>query len=284
MKLLLIQDSPFAPRLVGGLLVEAGVTDLNLVHVRRLSDGLKRLRYETFDVAVVDPGPADARGLEVLRRVQESMSEMPVVVLGGQGSHDTSAPPSRTEGALLLESIRRAIECKQAERRLAHLAYHDGLTNLPNRLLLLERITQDMARSARASTLLAVLFLDLDDFKTVNDSWGHAAGDRLLQALAQRLQGQIRASDTLARVGGDEFVVVLPELAQPKDAVGIVAKLQQALATPFAVGARELLVSASIGASFYPADGTTPEVLLRKADWAMYAAKHSSSQEIPLAG
>jgi len=283
MKLLLIQDSPFAPRLVGGLLVEAGVTDLNLVHVRRLSDGLKRLRYETFDVAVVDPGPADARGLEVLRRVQESMADIPVVVVGGQGSHDAS-PPTRNEGALLLESIRRAIECKQAERHLAHLAYHDGLTNLPNRLLLLERITQDIARSARANTLLAVLFLDVDDFKTVNDTWGHETGDRLLQAIARRLLEQIRASDTLARVGGDEFVVVLPELAQPEDAMVVVAKLQRALATPLAVGARELRVSASIGASFYPDDGTTPEVLLRNADWAMYAAKHSSSQEIPLAG
>ena len=158
-------------------------------------------------------------------------------------------------------------------RKLAYVAQHDSLTDLPNRSLLLDRLGQALAAAKRHQTTAALLYLDLDRFKPINDSLGHLAGDRLLQSVAQRLTSSVRSSDTVSRLGGDEFVVLLSEVAHAEDAVLCADKILQALRMPHVIDGRELHVTASIGIALYPGDGTEVEALLRNADSAMYEAK-----------
>ncbi|AKJ27974.1 EAL domain-containing protein [Caldimonas brevitalea] len=165
------------------------------------------------------------------------------------------------------------LQRKEAEQALRHLAAHDPLTGLANRPLLHERLAQAIKRAARHRTRLAVLFLDLDRFKYINDSLGHTAGDAVLRTCARRLTESVRDTDTVARFGGDEFVLVLEDLNQASDAVGPVTKLLARCAEPFVVNDRELPATASIGISVYPEDGHDVETLLMNADTAMYRAK-----------
>ncbi|WP_019142283.1 putative bifunctional diguanylate cyclase/phosphodiesterase [Noviherbaspirillum massiliense] len=173
---------------------------------------------------------------------------------------------SRTAG--LTRSLRHANE------RLHHLALHDGLTRLPNRTLLEDRIIQAISSAQRSGKPFSVMFLDLDRFKTINDSLGHHYGDKLLQAVAQRLTAILRSEDTVARIGGDEFVVVLREMAEAQAAAHIAEKILTALARPFSIEGQEQNISSSIGISIYPDDGTDLRALMMHADSAMYHAKN----------
>jgi len=166
-----------------------------------------------------------------------------------------------------------AIERHQAERRISHIAHHDALTGLPNRLLLYSSLAQAIANARRHGEMMALLFIDLDDFKRINDSLGHHVGDLLLQTAAQRLQACIRQGDILARLGGDEFVLVLSSLGQGGEAALVADKVLKALDSTFDVEGHELHVGGSIGISVYPADGQDAETLMRSADTAMYHAK-----------
>jgi diguanylate cyclase (GGDEF)-like protein/PAS domain S-box-containing protein len=157
--------------------------------------------------------------------------------------------------------------------RMLHLAQHDSLTDLPNRILFNDRLTQAMGMSYRHGKKLALLYLDIDRFKHVNDSSGHAAGDGLLQSIAVRLRACVRSSDTVSRQGGDEFVILLSEVTHARDAAVAAEKMLAALSEPHHVDESELYVSASIGIVTYPEDGTTAEDLLKNADTAMYRAK-----------
>ena len=162
---------------------------------------------------------------------------------------------------------------KQQQQKLEHIAHYDILTNLPNRVLLADRLQQAMVQSLRRNQSLAVVFLDLDGFKAVNDQYGHDVGDELLIALALRIKLVLRDGDTLARIGGDEFVAILVDLEQAQDAEPILARLLQATSEKIMVGNAELQVSASIGVTFYPQDGADADQLMRHADQAMYKAK-----------
>ncbi|MBX6341155.1 MAG: EAL domain-containing protein, partial [Thermomicrobiaceae bacterium] len=164
-------------------------------------------------------------------------------------------------------------ERKALEGRLAHQAFHDPLTGLPNRALFLDRLELAMARAARRGTTLAVLCLDLDNFKVINDSLGHAAGDELLGRIARMLQEGIRSDDTVARLGGDEFAILLEEVGDPNGAAEAAARVLAALAAPLAVGGHEVFVSASIGIALSSTETNRPDHLLRDADIAMYRAK-----------
>jgi len=164
-------------------------------------------------------------------------------------------------------------ERKVADARLEALAYHDALTGLPNRRLLQDRVGVAMAQAHRRGNRLGVLFLDLDDFKDVNDSLGHQAGDELLKAVAERLNGAMRRDDTVARIGGDEFVVLLTPIADATQAALVGQKILVLLEAPVRVGERELFVNGSIGVSVYPEDGTDFDSLLKNADAALYRAK-----------
>jgi diguanylate cyclase (GGDEF)-like protein/PAS domain S-box-containing protein len=159
--------------------------------------------------------------------------------------------------------------------RMSYLAQHDGLTELPNRILLNDRLAQSMALVQRRKQKLAVLFLDLDHFKHINDSLGHAIGDRLLQSVAKRLQAGVRSSDTVSRQGGDEFVILLSQVMHAKDAGISAEKILLALSKPHRIDEHDIHITASIGIVTYPDDGTEVEVLLKNADFAMYQAKDS---------
>ena len=162
---------------------------------------------------------------------------------------------------------------KQAERQIEFLAYRDVLTGLPNRLLLNDRFTQALAQADRHTTHVALLFIDLDNFKTINDSLGHAVGDALLKEIATRLALCMRDTDTISRQGGDEFLVVLPDLGGAEAVTPVLAKIRERLQLPFEFDGHELSTSASIGIAMYPDDGRDFETLLKKADTAMYQAK-----------
>ena len=167
----------------------------------------------------------------------------------------------------------RTAELQAANERAQHLADHDALTGLPNRRLLEDRLTQALALSYRNRKLTAVMFVDLDRFKTINDSLGHAVGDVLLKEVAQRLVRQLRVGDTICRIGGDEFVVVLPELKRSEDAAHVAQKVIEQLSQPVVIEDRDLTVTPSIGIAVYPDDGRDAETLIRNADAAMYHAK-----------
>jgi diguanylate cyclase (GGDEF)-like protein/PAS domain S-box-containing protein len=164
-------------------------------------------------------------------------------------------------------------ERKMAEQRAKHLADHDPLTGLPNRRLLEDRLTQALALSYRNRKQTAVMFVDLDRFKTINDSLGHAVGDLLLREVALRLVNQLRIGDTICRIGGDEFVVVLPEIKRASDAAQVAQKVIEELSRPIPADERELTVTPSIGIAVFPDDGRDAETLIRNSDAAMYHAK-----------
>jgi len=165
-------------------------------------------------------------------------------------------------------------ERKSAEERILHQVYYDQLTDLPNRVLFNDRLNHVMSMARRhADNNFAVMFLDLDRFKLINDSMGHDAGDQLLQQAAHRLRGSVRECDTVARMGGDEFTVILCNIRSGKDAANVAQKILDAFHTPFRLNGEDVYVSVSIGISLYPDDGRTVEVLIKNADMAMYRAK-----------
>jgi diguanylate cyclase (GGDEF)-like protein/PAS domain S-box-containing protein len=166
---------------------------------------------------------------------------------------------------------------KAVEQRLTFLAQHDALTSLPNRVLLEDRLLHAMTRTRRNQKKLAVMFLDLDDFKKINDSFGHHAGDQLLQIVAQRLVACVRAEDTVARLGGDEFVVLLEDIGAKDDVALVAGKLLDALTQPMMLEGRQVNVASSMGISLFPGDGEVADDLIRHADLAMYSAKMQAS-------
>jgi diguanylate cyclase (GGDEF)-like protein/PAS domain S-box-containing protein len=189
---------------------------------------------------------------------------------------DDSAAPIRDAkgnvvGAVVV--LRDVSAARSASLKISHQAQHDGLTDLPNRLLLNDRLTQAIASAHRHQHQLAVLFLDLDRFKHINDSLGHEIGDRVLQAVAQRVLKCVRSSDTVSRQGGDEFVVLLTEIKDARDATLCAEKILAALSRPYLLDEHDLYTTASIGIASFPDDGASAEILTKHADLAMYRAK-----------
>ncbi|MES2713163.1 MAG: EAL domain-containing protein [Pseudomonadota bacterium] len=186
----------------------------------------------------------------------------------------TSKAPLRDTGGLVVAVLTSSVditERKAAENRLRHLAHHDSLTDLPNRFSLTERLPRGRTRSD--DKRLALHFIDLDRFKTVNDVFGHQVGDGVLRAIARRLLGVVRSRDVVARLGGDEFAIVQADLAGPEDASALAERVAEAVARPFLIEGREVVVGSSIGIALSPQDGVSAEELLRRADLAMYQAK-----------
>jgi len=174
-----------------------------------------------------------------------------------------------------LEAFEQAEAIERAKGELDHLAHYDVLTDLPNRILLNDRLSQAIELARRQNSQLAVMFMDLDQFKHINDSLGHAIGDQLLQSVAQRLVCCVRHSDTISRQGGDEFVLLLPYIEHAEDAALSAQKMLETLALPHRIDGHSLYVGASIGISIYPDDGEDAETLIKCADTAMYHAKES---------
>lgn len=221
--------------------------------------------------------PLRERGLARLRDQALAPARYEVRVLrpdGGSVWLDFSVSLVQYEGRpAILAAAFDVSERKRAEEQVRHLAYHDGLTGLPNRLLFRDRLEVAVAQAHRDGTRVAVLFIDLDNFKVINDSMGHSQGDELLREVARRLIASVREGDTVARHSGDEFTLVLPGQRQPLDAVKAGNKLLDVLRQPFVLTGREVVVTASMGIAIYPEDGADAEALVKNSDNAMYRAK-----------
>ncbi|TNF38902.1 MAG: GGDEF domain-containing response regulator [Gammaproteobacteria bacterium] len=177
--------------------------------------------------------------------------------------------------SVLRQRVRRLLKASDAERTIRHLAHHDTLTGLPNRLLFNDRIEQAISRATRNRTRFALLFIDIDHFKVINDSMGHDAGDRLLTSITMRIQQSLRRTDTIARLGGDEFAIILENIKTPEDIVVATRGLLDDLCKPLEINERDVHVSASIGIAVFPDDGDDFGSLLKHADIAMYRAKET---------
>ncbi len=179
--------------------------------------------------------------------------------------------------AVVNQRVRRLVDATRAERHVRHLAYNDSLTGLPNRTLFNDHLSRCIERAQPLATSLALLYLDLDRFKFVNDTLGHETGDKLLKSLSERIRGCVRASDCVARLGGDEFAIVIDDLPNVGVASGTAQKICHAITAPFEIDGHDIVVSASIGIAVFPINGVDSSTLLRHADTAMYRAKKKSS-------
>lgn len=234
------------------------------------------------DVDSLPPRAAEERGLLAEMGVT-AVAAVPVAgregeVAGFLALEDIAGPRAWSPEELKLLKVVSAMITVQMEQRRARetinrMAYYDPLTGLPNRRLFFDRLGQIISRGRWKRRFAAVLFIDVDRFKTINDTLGHAAGDKLLKALAARLRGCLHEGDTVARLGGDEFTVILQELGRPEDVFSVIRKITSALERPVDLGGQEVIVTASIGVSVYPHDGEEPDELLKNADVAMYKAK-----------
>lgn len=229
-----------------------------------LESGVQRQKNFHELEAAIDSG---TRWRGEIRSRRKDGAELPLMLTVAPTRDDAGAISRYVVTATDLSEIRRA------EERLQYLAHHDPLTDLPNRLLLTERLSHALKRGKRRSERIALLFIDLDRFKWVNDTLGHGAGDALLGEIAQRMKSCIREDDTVGRFGGDEFLVILDPVERAKDVAQVADKIIESIGAPMLLAGQEVSVSGSIGISLFPDDGTTPDYLIRAADTAMYAAK-----------
>lgn len=290
-RVLLVEDNPGDARLAKEMLAEAETGRFDYIHVERLGEALAQLTERPFDVILLDLSLPDAWGLDGISQIRAASSGIPLIVLTGLADESLAIQALRHgaqdylvkgegSGHLLTRSIRYAIERKQTEDRLAHFASCDQLTGLANRSLLQDRLARALARGQRQDQPVYVLYLDLDGFKETNDTFGHDMGDRLLKAVAERLTACLRTVDTVARVGGDEFIAVLECVRRADDALAIALKLLEAIAQPYCLEGHEIFVTASIGLAAFPYDGSDMEALLKYADAAMYRAKSQGGNDV----
>ncbi len=266
------------------LLADSPDTRYRVTFAATFKHGIEALEARCFDAVLLSLELPECPGIDAVRRVVAARPGTPTIavsqiededlaLMAVQGGAQDCLSYADLRPVSLRRSIAHAIERKRAEERLTHLANHDQLTGLANRMLLGERLEQALLRARRRETLVAVLFLDLDRFKAINDSLGHDAGDELLRQVSARLRGSVRDTDTVARMGGDEFAVVVEELERAEEATLLAQRVLNSFATPFRLSSGEVETSTSIGIGVFPHNGVAVEALLKCADSAMYRAK-----------
>jgi two-component system cell cycle response regulator len=297
-KILVVDDSPDNIYLLSEILRMTGYTRVSWVSdPTRVCEMHAR---EDYDLILLDMHMPGKNGLEVMAGLKEieKNAYLPVLAITGDRRYKIAALEAGARDFIakpydLLElkmRIRNLLEVRLLYKTIAEqsrvqqeLALHDALTGLPNRRLLTDRIETTLQHARRNNEVIAVMYMDLDGFKEINDCHGHQCGDDLLRMVAQRLRGTMRREDTVARMGGDEFVMLLVDIASADDVMRPAAKTVQAMATPFNIGDLSLQVSASIGIAMFPADAQDAEALIARADEALYAAKRSGKNRFHFA-
>lgn len=296
-RILLIEDNPLDARLLQEVLSEDTEVHWDVACVEKLAEAVPLFHSQRFDVVLLDLFLPDAQGLEAFHTLRRQIKGAPIVVITGlddqalavktvqEGAQDylvkgVLGGGGPLAGKVLGGAIRHAIarhkvllSLSKGRRLERRLAYYDPLTRIPNRYLFNDRLSLAITQAKRSGNLLAVLFLDLDDFKHINDTYGHKAGDQLLELFAWRLRECVRAGDTPARLSGDEFAVLLNNVSSSQHVTRVVQKIFKSLGKPFLLEGHEVTITSSIGISFFPWNGADGETLIKNADVAMYGAK-----------
>lgn len=291
MKILLVEDNPADAYLIRNYLETSKTVSFEVEVASTLAGALERLAEVQTEMILLDLGLPDSKGLLTLDSILSSETNSPIVVLSGmddekaayqavqQGAQDFLEKGSIDQKGLIRSLVyaserhRLRAELEAARQREHELAYQDPLTGLPNRRLFYDRLSQTIEHAKRDKTMLGLMFLDLDGFKNVNDSLGHGVGDALLRSIADRLKKSLRGSDTVGRIGGDEFTVIVEDIQLPHDVFHVAGNITNSFEKPFKIGDHNLFITTGLGVSFYPDDGTDVDTLVRRADVAMYRAK-----------
>jgi diguanylate cyclase (GGDEF)-like protein len=297
LKILLLEDDEDDYIIADELLSAIYGKSLSLDWVTKKEDAIEKIDSEEYDILIFDQFLGATQGLDVIKELDGRAGNVaPIILLTGQDDRETDIQAmnagatdylvkQQLDEAAFERAIRYSLKQRKAEREIEQMAYQDALTGLPNRLLFMQQLEYSFELSKRRGSFGSVLFIDLDRFKSINDSLGHAAGDELLKQIAQRLKENVRSEDIVARLGGDEFVVLLSLIAgDPKDALinaqTVVAKIQAALRDPFILEGHELVITPSIGGVTFPEPASSPDTVLRFADTAMYNVKYSGRDDV----
>ena len=283
-RLLLVEDSEDDFILVQSHLEEVEMQNYEITWVTDHDQAIEAARADNFDLHIYDYHIGAETGLELLTQMRAERIQAPVIILTGQTDLAIDLEAIRSgasdylhkdeiSGPLLSRTINYALERRRNEQKLVNLAELDSLTGLANRSIFMEYLRHAVARTDRQKNHVGLLFLDLDRFKTINDSLGHAAGDQLLVQVAERLTKSIRASDMVCRLGGDEFTVILEGVGRTEIAAHVAEKILAALAASFSIDGHDIYVNASIGIALYPGGHAGVDELVKNADMAMYRAK-----------
>jgi diguanylate cyclase (GGDEF)-like protein len=281
---LLVEDDPRAAMMISEMLRAVWAEGLVIAHAQRVPDATRELLDHGATCVLLDLPLEQSEPLYALEHLRSGAPDAPIIVLSDYGDDELGLAAvkagaqdyllkSELNPSMLGRAVRYAVERKRSEVELAHLALHEPLTALPNRTLFLDRLTVSLDRSRRTGKPIAVLFLDVDGFKAINDSLGHPAGDKLLRVLADRFRAMLRPMDTVARFGGDEFTFLFEELKSEREAVLIAARISHYASLPLTLGDGEMSVAVSIGIAMVNDPSVAPDHVIRDADAAMYRAK-----------
>ena len=301
-KILLIEDNPDTKLLLQDeLLSDNGNIEYSLQCVERLSMGIEYINNnEGLDVILLDLLLPDSQGMDTLSRIQSVTQDIPVIVLSNHDDESFAVKTvqmgaqdylvkERVDRNVLARAIRYAIErhqmikkLEQAQGELQKIARYDSLTGLSNRNFFYEQLDKLIERVRRENKLMAVMFLDLDNFKPVNDEHGHSVGDLLLQSVAKRITSCLRKNDIAARLGGDEFIIAYDTSGNEESLAIAAQRIIEVISDIYILSGQELKISASIGVSVYPKDGVDMDVLIKNADTAMYSTKEDGGNNYNL--
>lgn len=275
---------------------EVGLNQFDIVHVDSLKDALKELCHKGYDAVLLDLNLSDVCGVDNVDAIKEENPNIPVIVLSGVDDDRTALQAidrgaqeylvkGHCDGKVIRLALHSSIKRKEVERRLFKQANYDDLTGLANRRMFEEYLERTLAKASRWKRDETIMFIDLDNFKQVNDALGHAAGNALLKEVSIRMTSLLRSSDIVARYGGDEFIVLLDQGSSDllSGARQVATKLVYALNAPFEYAGRQISCSASIGVAFYPDSGKNYIELMRSADQAMYQAKQAGGAQYKIA-
>jgi diguanylate cyclase (GGDEF)-like protein len=299
--ILIVDDDKDTRRGLGKILREEGC---EIDSAGTGQEAVERLDEKSFNLVILDIKLPDIEGTKLLTNIKKTHPDIDVVIVTGYASLDNTmealnggASAYITKPIVLKElfaTLRKLLKKQQSnagknrmlqavqrelgknghsEEKILYMATHDALTELPNRILFDDRLAVALEHAKRYTKKMAVMLIDIDHFKSINDTMGHSTGDKLLQLMGERLKRNLRKSDTVARMGGDEFLLLLPEILSIKAAYKLAEKMLETIRKPFVLNGRRISITASIGISIFPKDGGIPNALIKRADMAMYWAK-----------